>query len=313
MVGGGERHAACPGGRGAETGPAPGASVSARPSPPPEPSHFLCRSGGCQGAGRAARSAGSGRPRGGCRSGSPPRRPAAPHLAPAATAAARHGPAQGPPGGLDAQPVARYVPLASACRWEPLGGSELGCWGDAGPPRSGGSLAAKLRKRGRRGDSGPGVWVCGEELGKIEKARVEERGGLAAPPDTLATSRRPAGETRASRERGGRVARAGRGPDARSKRRLGSPPACGGRRLKFGEPGAAARESWGDLGAERCPESLRPRSDEAPGQRPLGGGERSPAGPKATGAASQSRAPETLPDTRGRDGATGARNYAVIQ
>ncbi|XP_025774972.1 integrin alpha-11 [Puma concolor] len=115
---------------------------------------------------------------------------------------------------------------------------------------------------------------------------MQERGGLAAPPDTLATSGRPAGETRASRERGGRVARAGRGPGARSKRRLGSPPACGGRRLKFGEPGAAARESWGDLGAERCPESLRPRSDEAPGRGPLGRsprGERSPAGPKVSG------------------------------
>lgn len=223
-------------------------------------------------------------------------------------------------------PGASWWPGRSACGQVrppclrvPVGAPRrVGAWllGGRGSPEKRRQSSGQTPQKRAPGRLGAGSLGVRGELGKTEEARVEERGGLAAPPDTLATSGRPAGETRASRERGGRVARAGRGPGARSKRRLGSPPACGGRRLKFGEPGAAARESWGDLGAERCPESLRPRSDEAPGRGPLGRsprGERSPAGPKATGAASQSRAPETLPDTQGRDGATGARNYAVIQ
>lgn len=81
------------------------------------------------------------------------------------------------------------------------------------------------------------------------------------------------------------MARAGRGRDARSKRRLGRPPACGGSRLKFGERDTEAREGWGDLGSASCPESLGLGTDEAPGLGPLGGGVRSPAEPKATGAA----------------------------
>lgn len=96
--------------------------------------------------------------------------------------AASHGPAQGPPGGLGAQPLARYVPLlpAGAPAWAtgasgPVARSGMRCTsqgptlatrGDSGPPGTGCSLAAPpspAQEGGARERLVAGSWVC---LGK---------------------------------------------------------------------------------------------------------------------------------------------------
>lgn len=107
---------------------------------------------------------------------------------------AGHGPAQGPPGGLGAQPVARYVPflpplasgsrslarrgLGSSCQERDavsLQGQTLATLGDVSPPGTGSNLAAQpssAKEGGSRKRLGAGSLVC---LGRVEEARVEKR------------------------------------------------------------------------------------------------------------------------------------------
>lgn len=129
---------------------------------------------GCQGAARAARSAGSGAaPRRLPLWLAAPRRRSTPVTRRRATG---HGPAQGTPGGLGAQPMARYVPflppLASGNPPWPSAASDPaarsgtrcafpGCylsysWG-RGSPRNWlqSSGSTKFRKRGRRAEA---IW-----------------------------------------------------------------------------------------------------------------------------------------------------------
>lgn len=263
---------------------------------------------GCQGAARAARSAGSGAaPRRLPLWLAAPRRRSTPGTRSRATG---HGPAQGTPDGLGAQPMARYVllllPLASGNPpWssgasDPAARSGTRCasqgpilatlWG-RGSPRNWlqSSGPAKFRKSGRRVEA---TWsgefgVFWEELKRLE---LKSAAGWPhrTPHWTRWTPRATPGFPRHhqghSGVSGAPRARAGKGM-GRAERAL---PRCpnarrGGRILQCGEPGTEALEGWGDLGAESSPESVPPRTKRTLARQPQGGGEQSPARPKAAG------------------------------
>ena len=262
----------------------------------------------------AARSAGSGRraEEAVALAGRPP-----PPLrtAPRHRRAADHGPAQGPPGGLGPQPVARYVPpytpspppasgspsltrrgLGYSCQ-EPVAvrtqGPTSAALGYVGPPGTGCSRAtppSSALEGGARRRPEAGTLVS---LGRVEEARVEKRRGLVAPPAPClppsappSFPRRRGGHSR-SWERRGRASWAREGVRARGE----SIP-------KSGEPAAAVPGRggcWGRAGSQeppRVPRAGTERSLGAVGAQALA----SRRGPsrRLRRAARQSRAPENI-------------------
>lgn len=259
---------------------------------------------------RARRAVQAQAPRpGGCRSGSPPPA-AAPHRAPAAAPRAMDlhrgllmawalslwpgtcsscfplppGTLPGPPGPLI------QLPGAGRARCASQGPILATLWG-RGSPRNWlqSSGPAKFRKSGRRVES---TWsgefgVFWEELKRLE---LKSAAGWPhrTPHWTRWTPRATPGFPRHhqghSGVSGAPRARAGKGM-GRAERAL---PRCpnarrGGRILQCGEPGTEALEGWGDLGAESSPESVPPRTKRTLARQPQGGGEQSPARPKAAG------------------------------
>lgn len=149
----------------------------------------------------AARSAGSGRRAE--EAAALARRPPPPLRTGPRRRAAGHGPAQGPPGGLGPQPVARYVPLLTPTlasgspslthRGLGSGGQEpvavrsqgptSAAFGDVGPPGSGCRQAARQvlhRREARRGGLDRGLWCVWEELKRLELKSAEGRWPLRA-------------------------------------------------------------------------------------------------------------------------------------
>lgn len=301
-------HAACPGGRGARAGreraercPAP---LPAPRGPPTSSEHA-----GCQGAARGGRAVQA--PRRVWEAAALARRPR--RSAPGTRRrAAGHGPAPGPPGGLGAQPLARYVPflpptpphpglpeplpgapgprilLPGAGRGAPPGSHRGYSWGrgapGAGCRRADGPSSAQAGgPRKRLGAGVCGVWG---ELKRLQLESVEgwwpHRTPWLPPGATPASC--------ASRARQGLPARAGKGM-RRAKRALPCCPAArsGGRTLRSGEPGAADPEGWGHREPRASQSPSGPGRSASQGCGPLASEEPSTAGPGTV--VSQSRDP----------------------